>query len=97
MAIYRNDIATSADVGSEWATLVVPAFKLQPEQVMDTTGAGDAFIGGVAAAIVRGLKLEPSLRVASWVAAENCKGEGARGGMPFASDMPPEIALLWEY
>ena len=81
---------------SRWETCTVPAFALQPDEVVDTTGAGDAFIGGLAASIVRGLDLLPALRIASWVAAENCKGEGARGGMPSATDMPAEVAALWD-
>ncbi len=93
IAIYRSE--TNPE-GCEGATLAIPAFALPPKQIADTTGAGDAFIGGLAASIVRGLDLEPSLRVASWTAAMNCTGKGARGGMPFPSDMPAEIASLWE-
>ena len=93
IALYRND--TYQTEGCAWATLVIPAFSLQSQEVVDTTGAGDAFIGGLAASTVRGLDLESSLKVAAWVAAMNCKGQGARGGMPVASDMPTEIAALW--
>lgn len=59
--------------------------------VRDTTGAGDAFIGALLNGLRRGLALEANLRVASYVAAANCTADGARGGMPLYSDLPPDI------
>ena len=51
---------------------------------MDTTGAGDAFRGGLAAGCLRASdgELEDVLDYANAVAALNCLGLGARGGLP---------------
>jgi sulfofructose kinase len=57
-----------------------PAFRVE---CLDSTGAGDAFHGGFAAACLLGeLDLEDALAYANAVAALNCRALGARGGMP---------------
>jgi sugar/nucleoside kinase (ribokinase family) len=58
-----------------------PAF---PVTSVDTTGAGDAFRGGFAAGCLQNPEgeLEDALRYANAVAALNCLGLGARGGLP---------------
>ena len=53
-----------------------------PVEVVDTTGAGDAFHGAFAWAISEGLKDAECARIASAVAAISCKGLGARAGSP---------------
>ncbi|HKT82146.1 MAG TPA: PfkB family carbohydrate kinase [Vicinamibacterales bacterium] len=56
---------------------------------VDSTGAGDAFRGGFAAACLRDPdgSLEDALLYANAVAALNCRGLGARGGMPSADEV----------
>jgi sulfofructose kinase len=56
---------------------------------IDTTGAGDAFRGGLAAGWLRSPDgdLEDMLEYANAVAALNCRGLGARGGMPTRVDV----------
>ena len=51
---------------------------------VDTTGAGDAFRGGFAAACLRAPdgEVEETLAYANAVAALNCRALGARGGLP---------------
>ena len=57
-----------------------PAFRVD---CVDSTGAGDAFHGGFAAACLLGeLDLPDALAYANAVAALNCQALGARGGMP---------------
>ena len=60
-----------------------------PGPVVDTTGAGDAFRGGLAAGCLRAPEgeVEDLLRYANAVAALNCRGLGARGGMPTAHEV----------
>ena len=58
------------------------------ERVVDTTGAGDAFIGAALFALSHRLPIEKVLPFASCVAALNCTGEGPRGGMPMWAQMP---------
>jgi len=63
-----------------------------PVDCVDTTGAGDAFHGGFVAGWLREPDgdAEQLLAYANAVAALNCRGFGARGGMP----TPPEVDAL---
>jgi len=56
---------------------------------VDTTGAGDAFRGGFAAACLRAPDgdLEEALAYANAVAALNCRVLGARGGLPTSDEV----------
>lgn len=53
-----------------------------PVNAIDTTGAGDSFHGGYAAALAEGLDWPSTLRFASAVAALCCTRVGARLGIP---------------
>jgi ribokinase len=57
----------------------IPALALS---AIDTTGAGDAFCGGLAAALDRGLDMEAALRYASVGAGLACTVEGAQDSLP---------------
>jgi sugar/nucleoside kinase (ribokinase family) len=63
-----------------------PAFAVD---CVDTTGAGDAFRGGFAAGCLDrpGGDIEDVLAYANAVAALNCRGLGARGGMPVKAEV----------
>jgi sugar/nucleoside kinase (ribokinase family) len=63
-----------------------------PVACVDTTGAGDAFRGGFAAGVLRAPDgdIEDALLYANAVAALNCRGLGARGGLP----TPAEVDAL---
>jgi sulfofructose kinase len=69
--------------GREYRT---PAFRVE---CVDSTGAGDAFHGGFIAACLRDSQstIEDVMRYANAVAALNCRGLGARGGMPTADEV----------
>lgn len=56
-----------------------PGFRVDAR---DTTGAGDAFHGGFIFALLDGRDAETALRTAHAVAALNCTGLGAQGGLP---------------
>ena len=91
--------STSADsLGATTGRVVhVPALPLPadgPGAVRDTTGAGDAFIGAIAAGLRRELPLDTILRLATHVAAANCAADGARGGMPYHGELPDELKAL---
>jgi ribokinase len=51
-------------------------------KVIDTVGAGDTFVGALAAALARGEALERALAWANAAAALSVTGRGALGGMP---------------
>ncbi|XP_059433471.1 uncharacterized protein LOC132166639 isoform X2 [Corylus avellana] len=69
-----------------WGT----AEKIPPSELIDTTGAGDAFIGGVVYAICAEMPPETMLPFAAQVAAANCRALGARTGLPHRTD--PRLA-----
>jgi len=54
------------------------AFPVHPQDIQDTTGAGDAFIGGLLYAQACQYNFYDSLRLATIVASESLKAKGAR-------------------
>ncbi len=55
--------------------------------VLDTTGAGDAFHGGFLYGVLRKMRLEDTLRFANAVAAMNCTALGGRAALPRLSEV----------
>jgi sugar/nucleoside kinase (ribokinase family) len=56
---------------------------------VDTTGAGDAFIGSCLYGVCTGMALTDMLRLAAAVAACKCTALGARPGLPTRSQLAP--------
>ncbi|RVW53748.1 hypothetical protein CK203_068978 [Vitis vinifera] len=78
-------------IGTVNARLFVgTAEKIPPSEVIDTTGAGDAFIGAVLYAICTNMPPEKMLPFAAQVAAAGCRALGARTGLPHRTD--PRLA-----
>lgn len=75
--IVRVTVATAADIPRD--------------DVIDTTGAGDAFIGSMVFCIARGIPPSRAIGFCSVVAAMNCTALGARGGMPRLEDIEPKL------
>jgi len=63
-----------------------------PVDVIDTTGAGDAFHGAFAWAIAQGRNDRESARVAAAVSAMSCTGLGARGALPTREQLEKRLA-----
>jgi sulfofructose kinase len=61
-----------------------PAF---PVEVVDTTGAGDAFHGAFTWALAQGMTDAACARAASGVAAMKCRRIGARAGLPTRAEL----------
>ncbi|MBN1696554.1 MAG: hypothetical protein JW881_03470 [Spirochaetales bacterium] len=61
-----------------------PAFETA---VVDTTGAGDAFIAGVVYGTLHDWEIERCLRFAAELAARKCRKPGARDGLPYRGEM----------
>lgn len=79
----RADSRFGASTGS------YPAFAIAAE---DTTGAGDAFHGALAAGLSRGMAWEELLRFASAVGALCCTRKGARLGIPNGAQVAEFLA-----
>lgn len=66
-----------------------PAF---PVGAVDTTAAGDAFVGVLAAALDRGLGFEPAMRRAAAAAALACTRAGTQASLPGAAETDALLA-----
>jgi ribokinase len=71
--------------------IAVPALPVEP---VDTTGAGDAFTGVLAASLDAGKALGTSLRRASAAAGLACLGRGAQPSFPVAAAIESALARL---
>lgn len=70
--------------------LVGTAEKIPPAELIDTTGAGDAFIGAIIYSICADIPAEKMLPFSAQVAAACCRALGARTGLPYCTD--PRLA-----
>nr|XP_025603140.1 uncharacterized protein LOC112695137 isoform X2 [Arachis hypogaea] len=66
------------------------AERIPDGELIDTTGAGDAFIGAILYAICTNMEPEKMLPFAAQVAAAKCRALGARTGLPYLTD--PRLA-----
>jgi ribokinase len=71
-------------VPGEPAFEFIPAF---PVSVVDTTAAGDAFVGALATGLGEGLSLAGAARFASAVAALSVTQPGAQPSLPYRSEV----------
>lgn len=63
-------------------------------EVVDTTGAGDAFCGIFASCLLKGMPWIEALHRASAGASLSCLGLGAQAGIPFSDDIDAAAAKL---
>jgi ribokinase len=61
-------------------------------KALDTTGAGDAFVGSLAFFLAAGKSLSDSIQRANRIAAVSVQSSGTQTSFPQASDLPPELA-----
>lgn len=73
---------------AEGQTISVPAMKVQP---VDTVGAGDTFVGYLAAGLEHGLDLEAAMRRAAVAASLACLKPGAQPAIPTAAEVDRAI------
>lgn len=71
-------VVTFGSNGVTWDGVTLPAVTVDPADVVDTTGAGDAFCGALAAALARGLDREEALELALTAGAEAVRRPGAQ-------------------
>lgn len=97
MELVRRGVNTVVvKLGAEGVLIVdghsvrpVPGFRVE---VVDTTGAGDAFNAGLAAALSRGLDIEAACRFANAVGAMAVRSAGAQSSLPTWSDVERFLA-----
>ena len=82
-------------LGSRGSLVVTPSLEKQiPAEVVkavDTTGAGDAFIGSLAYFLGAGLSLEEATQRANKIAAISVQHPGTQTSFPRAQTLPPEL------
>jgi ribokinase len=88
LAVTRGERGASAYLpdGSE---IAVPALAVA---AVDTTGAGDTFVGVLAAALDAHLPLDQALRRASIAAGLSCLAPGAQPSMPMRAEIDAAVA-----
>jgi ribokinase len=74
----RSLLVTFGSKGAHWDGLIAPAHLVAPEDVADTTGAGDAFCGALAAALAGGAAREAALDAALAAGAAAVRHTGAQ-------------------
>ncbi len=77
-AVPGSLLVTFGARGASWDGVVEPAVVVPPEEVVDTTGAGDAFCGALAAALARGEDRPAALRAALQAGADAVRHDGAQ-------------------
>lgn len=87
--IRRTVSVESGQVGNEYE--VIECAPWEADSIVDTTGAGDAFIGGICYGIVAKLSLERMLCLASFVAAKKLSSAGSRSGLPRRNAVPAHL------
>lgn len=83
VALGTTVIRTLGENGLETATQHMPARRIDP---VDTTAAGDCFVGVLAASLDRGQPLSAALHRATNSAALCCVRPGSQGSLPWAAE-----------
>jgi ribokinase len=74
----RSRLVTLGAHGAVWDDLGLPAVAVPDDEVLDTTGAGDAFCGALAAALARGEDREQALLAALEAGGNAVRHRGAQ-------------------
>lgn len=82
LGLRRIVLTLGADGCRVWDDGRISHVPGRPVEVVDTTGAGDAFVGALAAGVVEGLAFEQAVQHANVAASLSCRRAGARDGMP---------------
>ncbi|MCO4249543.1 ribokinase [Pseudarthrobacter raffinosi] len=86
----RSVVVTLGSAGAVLATSELSIHIDAPKvEAADTTGAGDAFVGALAACLARGSDLQSACAQAVRVAAFSVRGHGAQDSYPAASEALP--------
>ncbi len=64
---------------------------VEPVKALDTTGAGDAFVGSLAYFLASGKPLTEAIKRSNQIAAVSVQSSGTQTSFPQAKDLPPEL------
>ncbi|KGK37538.1 hypothetical protein JL09_g3307 [Pichia kudriavzevii] len=74
-------------IGGQFTYAYVPSEEVDEDDIVDTTGAGDTFLGAVTTCLYRGESLESAIKFAARASAETIKKSGAAEAMPRYGDV----------
>lgn len=90
--IQRDDQTILVTLGSKGAVIIQndETIRIAGQKVaaIDTTGAGDCFVGALACALSKGLDITNAAHYANQAAGLAVQKNGAGAGMPYASELP---------
>lgn len=66
---------------------------VNPVKALDTTGAGDAFVGSLAYFLAAGKPLTEAMRRANHIAAISVQSSGTQTSFPMAADLPSDLMI----
>ncbi len=66
-------------------------FEADKVEVVDSTGAGDAFIGSLAVFLGKGFGISEAINYANRIAGLSVRGKGTQSSFPFFKDLPPSL------
>jgi ribokinase len=93
--IERGAVSVILTLGERGSLLVTDAttehVPVAPVKALDSTGAGDAFVGSLAFFLAAGKSLSDSLKRANGIAAVSVQSSGTQTSFPEAKDLPPEM------
>jgi sugar/nucleoside kinase (ribokinase family) len=78
-------------VGDGVQVYMCSASPLSRENLVDSTGAGDAFIACILYGLVKGKSLTDILTLGTVVSAHKCTQLGARPGVPRRDELAPHL------
>ncbi|MFA7276403.1 MAG: ribokinase [Pseudobdellovibrionaceae bacterium] len=84
VTLGRHGAVAFTKEGEAWGTGIMP---VDQEQIVDITGAGDAYCGTFAAAIHEGLGMAEGMRRAAVAATLTCMKRGTQTAMPFLDEI----------
>ena len=92
-AMQAGASSSSSGVAAEVlaSVTVSQAARLPADAVVDTTGAGDAFIGSILYGLATGMPVRRAVQLAAVVAACKCTALGARPGLPWRHDLRRDL------
>ncbi|MDQ1547279.1 MAG: ribokinase [Actinomycetota bacterium] len=91
--VARSVVVTIGARGAMWGDGQTSGHTVAPlvETVVDTTGAGDAFVGALAATLSRGASLEDAVGVGVLAGSFAVKSPGAQSSYPMLTDLGTEL------
>ena len=95
MLIGRGAASVILTLGERGSLLVTDAttehVPVAPVKALDTTGAGDAFVGSLAFFLAAGKSLSDAIKRANRIAAVSVQSSGTQTSFPEAKDLPTEL------